>query len=1399
MKFSFAFLAVLFVARALEISAVPIHNEQHKTLASAGLSADLQDFLALVPVNKIQEIFYQYLSDDDDFGAALDYLLSDEFQSLIIDIEAEAEVRELLNYLEDAGLTAYDFINKINDILGIDRISPKATFRTITGGLPGFIKDIKAVLPIDMIEKLYKEKLETSPDFAELVKRLSSQEFQGLINKIMTNPELQNLMKRAEAKGVDVQAILDFFTSVLGLKFPSRPVFSLTRSLKDDLNEFLALIPVEKIKDIFFKYLTEDEDFAEAVDYLLSNEFKSLVVEIESQPEVLSILKYLQESGLNAYEFVNKINSILGIDNITPRRYTSAKRSLGGLNGFFKDVEAVLPLKEIEELYEEMMASSKEFYALMKKLSSPQFQKLVDQIMTSPKMQNLIRRAEAKGVNIQSVFDFLTNLLGLHFPSQRVYSLKKNLKDDLNDFLALVPVERIKEIFYDYLANDEAFGEALDYVLSEEFQGLIIEIEAQKEVKQLLQFLQESGLQAHEFINKINDILGIEHIVPRIHYNSIRITGGLPGFIQDIKATLPIDQIKKLYDDKLKSSSDFAALIKRLSSDEFQGLVDKLLDNAELQNLIKRAEAKGVDVQAIFEFFSSLLGLKFPSRPVFFLTRNLKDDLNDFLALVPVERIKEIFYDYLANDEAFGEALDYVLSEEFQGLIIEIEAQKEVKQLLQFLQESGLQAHEFINKINDILGIEHIVPRIHYNSIRITGGLPGFIQDIKATLPIDQIKKLYDDKLKSSSDFAALIKRLSSDEFQGLVDKLLDNAELQNLIKRAEAKGVDVQAIFEFFSSLLGLKFPSRPVFFLTRNLKDDLNDFLALVPVERIKEIFYDYLANDEAFGEALDYVLSEEFQGLIIEIEAQKEVKQLLQFLQESGLQAHEFINKINDILGIEHIVPRIHYNSIRITGGLPGFIQDIKATLPIDQIKKLYDDKLKSSSDFAALIKRLSSDEFQGLVDKLLDNAELQNLIKRAEAKGVDVQAIFEFFSSLLGLKFPSRPVFFLTRNLKDDLNDFLALVPVERIKEIFYDYLANDEAFGEALDYVLSEEFQGLIIEIEAQKEVKQLLQFLQESGLQAHEFINKINDILGIEHIVPRIHYNSIRITGGLPGFIQDIKATLSIDQIKKLYDDKLKSSSDFAALIKRLSSDEFQGLVDKLLDNAELQNLIKRAEAKGVDVQAIFEFFSSLLGLKFPSRPVFYKDEEAIDVLRQIWAKVPLDKILDIVVDYLIGDEDFKKVVKFMMGDEFKTILVEIEDLPDARSLLKFLHETGLDVYKWINDLHDLIGLDVELPSFNNYQDITGGVPGLIKDIRALLPLKELYKIYDEKRETSIKFREFINRLQHKELQNAVNALGKHDGFNLMLNKLEALGVDWDAVTEIISAIIGIKFPERPH
>lgn len=71
--------------------------------------------------------------------------------------------------------------------------------------------------------------------------------------------------------------------------------------------------------------------------------------------------------------------------------------------------------------------------------------------------------------------------LGSALPSRNTYGLK----EDIDDFLNLLPRAEIAGIVLDYLANDAEVQGAYEFILSDEFKNLLYDIEGIKEYQEV--------------------------------------------------------------------------------------------------------------------------------------------------------------------------------------------------------------------------------------------------------------------------------------------------------------------------------------------------------------------------------------------------------------------------------------------------------------------------------------------------------------------------------------------------------------------------------------------------------------------------------------------------------------------------------------------------------------------------------------------------------------------------------------------------------------------------------------------------------------------------------------------------------------------------------------------------
>lgn len=212
MKFALVILVALAVSNPLEAYKVP-------SVGSGALANELQKFVDLIPLEKINAIISVYKKEDAEFQELLKYLQSSEFKLLVAEIEGFPEFIDILNYEQRAGLDAYYLVNEVNEYLHLSKLTPPFS-RAKTSGIRGFLDEVEALIPLDKLKNLYQDRLKNSAVFAEFINKLKSPTAQSLLNKLCASKNFNNFLSKAKSHGVHLDVVKKHLKNVLGLNAP---------------------------------------------------------------------------------------------------------------------------------------------------------------------------------------------------------------------------------------------------------------------------------------------------------------------------------------------------------------------------------------------------------------------------------------------------------------------------------------------------------------------------------------------------------------------------------------------------------------------------------------------------------------------------------------------------------------------------------------------------------------------------------------------------------------------------------------------------------------------------------------------------------------------------------------------------------------------------------------------------------------------------------------------------------------------------------------------------------------------------------------------------------------------------------------------------------------------------
>ncbi|KAL6261652.1 hypothetical protein P5V15_006740 [Pogonomyrmex californicus] len=412
MKFLLGLFAVLAIIGLGQAHQFPDFGE-------GPLHEDFQDLLDLVPVEKIIDVVVDYIMHDDELLELFQDLQDNPkiIEDLLVDVQAIPELIKLLNYLQKEGIHIYPpktLINRIHNIKEQVSSFYDSPANKRTGGLAGFFKDIKKHIDYEAFLSVYVDKLKTSTAFAKFINQLKSDNFQQLINKICKVKSVEYILKRLDARFVNLKFASDVMYLLFGINIPSLP----SKTLMEEFLDFALLIPVEKYLDIVIKYINEDEKVQKALLFMFTDEFHKMLRSFEALKEHQALVIYLEKIGIPIIEYIQYWHHAIGMEGYVPpkidlRLYIKTQKVGDGMIEMIKDLYNVLPLDKIDDLYKEKMKISRTFVTFITKITSKEMIKILNDLIAHTTYKEFITKSKAKGLYLEELGAISVRMIGL--------------------------------------------------------------------------------------------------------------------------------------------------------------------------------------------------------------------------------------------------------------------------------------------------------------------------------------------------------------------------------------------------------------------------------------------------------------------------------------------------------------------------------------------------------------------------------------------------------------------------------------------------------------------------------------------------------------------------------------------------------------------------------------------------------------------------------------------------------------------------------------------------------------------------------------------------------------------------------------------------------------------------
>jgi hypothetical protein len=161
----------------------------------------------------------------------------------------------------------------------------------------------------------------------------------------------------------------------------------------------------------------------------------------------------------------------------------------------------------------------------------------------------------------------------------------------------------VEQIIIEKADTDPNVRVTLDYFRTEDFQTRIDEMSEISEFKNILDYLEDNNTPAHDMWNLFRMIMGLDPAKRHKKFEPLPIgpipTGPMLEMMDEIFAAIDPQEIKEVYDEKIKESEDFNNLVNSVENEKFEALVVALKESAKFKEVLNQLNHYGFDLLEI--------------------------------------------------------------------------------------------------------------------------------------------------------------------------------------------------------------------------------------------------------------------------------------------------------------------------------------------------------------------------------------------------------------------------------------------------------------------------------------------------------------------------------------------------------------------------------------------------------------------------------------------------------------------------------------------------------------------------------------------------------------------------------------------------------------------------------
>ncbi|XP_053690688.1 uncharacterized protein LOC128739245 isoform X2 [Sabethes cyaneus] len=185
------------------------------------------------------------------------------------------------------------------------------------------------------------------------------------------------------------------------------------------------------------------------------------------------------------------------------------------------------------------------------------------------------------------------------------------------------------------------------------------------------------------------------------------------------------------------------------------------------------------------------------------------------------------------------------------------------------------------------------------------------------------------------------------------------------------------------------------------------------------------------------------------------------------------------------------------------------------------------------------------------------------------------------------------------------------------------------------------------------------------------------------------------------------------------------------------------------------------------------------------------KSDSLHDDLLDLEQNVPMGRISQLFVQYIIQDSEFRRSLQYVRSAEFSDAWNQFLTIGKVHQLLSYMINAGLTVDKVLYMFAEFTGIEPPSVVFKRSIGKTGGLNAFVDDVIEAVALSQVKTITEEKKKLSPEFLQMTETMNSDEYKRLYAEALDDPEVRLLQEKLRIYGIEIPKLLDLMKAFFG--------